>query len=198
MNVAGEIRRRVTKGLQKLFWIDRTHNFVITSTGPTTSLPSRVDCTFVPITPENYALVTGFREKGRTDEYRKKLQKNEIGFFAICGAQAAGSIWATINTTSSPVVVRRYMRLEPNEALVHDIVTGEQFRGRSIGPFMVHGILEYLIAAKAVSKVIVDVNIRNRPSLRMMEKAGLTIHESKLYVSALGKLAFEKVLGRDD
>ncbi|MDQ6732904.1 MAG: GNAT family N-acetyltransferase [Nitrospirota bacterium] len=194
MNVAGAIRRRITTALQKLLWIDATHNFVVTSLEQTTSLPSGLDFTFIPITQENYGRVKEFREKGRINEYRKKLQKDELGFFAICGARAAGSIWATINTTSEPVIVRRYMRLKPNEALVHDIVTGEHFRGRSIGPFMVNRIIEYLLGAKAVSKVLIDVSMRNRPSLRMMEKAGLTVHESKLYVSAFGKLAFERLL----
>jgi hypothetical protein len=105
-----------------------------------------------------------------------------------------GSIWATVNQSTEPKVVRTYMKLMPNEALVHDIVTGKAFRGRGIGPFMVGRISSVLLNELGVRKIIIDVNVRNGPSLRMMEKAGLKANEKTLSVSAFGRLISRKLL----
>ena len=151
-------------------------------------------CGFIPITVENCFRVGDFRDEGRISEYRHKLAKTEIGFFAECDGKMVGSIWATINNGSVPAVVRTYMKLMPNEALIHDIVTGERSRGKGVGPFMVVRIASSLLSKYGVSRIIVDVNVRNRPSLRMMEKAGLQVKVKVLYVSAFGNLVRQKVL----
>ena len=88
------------------------------------------------------------------------------------------------------------MRLMPNEALVHDIVTGEKSRGMGVGPFMVGRIASALLHQYKVSKIVIDVNVKNKPSMRMMEKAGLQVSQRVFAVSVLGTLAFEKVLKR--
>jgi len=45
-----------------------------------------------------------------------------------------------------------------------------------------------------VSKIVIDVNVRNRASLRMMEKLGLQINKRTLSISAFGKLISHRVL----
>jgi RimJ/RimL family protein N-acetyltransferase len=151
-------------------------------------------CDFLPITLDNYFRVRDFRDESRIPEYQDKLAKKEKGFFAECGGKMVGSIWATINDSPVPTVVRTYMRLMPNEALVHDIVTGEAFRGKGIGPFMVGRICCVLLGEVGVSKIIIDVNVRNSRSLRMMEKAGLEVNQKVLSISAFGGLVSQKLL----
>jgi RimJ/RimL family protein N-acetyltransferase len=107
-----------------------------------------------------------------------------------------GSIWATVNHTQVPRVVRTYMRLMPGEALIHDIVTGESFRGMGVGPFMVSRFASVLLNDYRVSQIIIDVNSRNGASLHMMDKAGLQVKEQMLYISAFGKLVLQKAVGR--
>ena len=97
-----------------------------------------------------------------------------------------------MNDTDQPIVARMYMRLLPKEALIHDIVTGPQFRGMGVGPFMVEKTALQLLTVIGVTRIIVDVNVRNRPSLRMMGKMGLEMKERMLYVSALGRLVLQK------
>jgi RimJ/RimL family protein N-acetyltransferase len=108
-----------------------------------------------------------------------------------------GSIWASINRTANPAITRKHIRLLPNEALIHDIVTSEQSKGQGIGPFMVSSIISVLFSEYQVGRIIIDVNRNNRASLRMMEKVGLKAKEQAFYISILGRLAFEKTLWQD-
>lgn len=189
-------REQLSKKLQGVFWIYLINIFVIAETSDFYLREAAGKCTFVPITSDNCFRVADFREEGRVSEYRDKLALNEIGFFAEFGGKAVGSIWATINHAQEPTVVRGHMRLMPNEALIHDIVTGEKFRGLGVGPFMVGRIASVLLAEFGVSRIIIDVNVRNNPSLRMMDKVGLHVRQKVLSISAFGTLAFEKVLKR--
>ncbi len=180
--------------MQKVFWIYTTKNFFITSANDFKLVEPAIECAFVPITIHNYSRVREFRDGGRNSEYHDKLVNGEVGFFAESAGKMAGSIWATINNTKVETVAKAYMKLLPQEALIHDIVTGESFRGLGVGPFMLGKIASALLGEYGIRKIIVDVNIRNRPSLRMMDKAGLRAKEQMLYVSAFGKLALQRSL----
>lgn len=188
------LKSNVAKRLQKVFWIYRTNNFVIASASDFKVTDATSACNFLPITTENCSRVREFRGEDRVSEYGNKVARKEIGFFAECGGKVVGSIWATINTAQLPRVLKGHMKLMPNEALIHDIVTGEKSRGMGVGPFMVGRIASALLSEYSVSKIIIDVNVKNRPSLRMMEKAGLRVNQRVFAVSTLGVLAIEKVL----
>jgi len=138
--------------------------------------------------------VRDFREESRVREYRDKLANDELGFFAGSAGKMVGSIWATVNRTHSSFVARGHVRLFPSEGLVHDIVTGPEVRGRGVGPFMVANIAAELLKQQGVRKIVIDVNTKNRPSLRMMEKVGLRAKEKMLYISAFGTLLLQKKL----
>jgi RimJ/RimL family protein N-acetyltransferase len=86
------------------------------------------------------------------------------------------------------------MRLIPNEGLIHDIVTSDAMRGMGVGPFMVSRFTPVLLHEYGATKIIIDVNVKNHASLRMMNKAGLSVDHNKIYVSAFGNLVFEQVL----
>ncbi len=187
-------RTAIKKSLQKVFWAYLTHNFVITNMNDFKKIESAIRCEFLPITLNNFVRVREFREEGRVSEYRAKLTSKELGFFAECGGKIVGSIWATVNDGDAPVVVRSYVKLKANEALIHDIVTGEQFRGMRVGPFMVGRMCTFLLGESGASKIIIDVNVRNSRSLRMMDKVGLQIDHTTLSISACGKLVSERLL----
>ena len=184
----------IKKSLQKVFWAYLTHNFVVTNMNDFKKIEPALRCEFLPITLDNYFRVREFREEGRVSEYRAKLTSKELGFFAEIGGKVVGSIWATVNHGDVPVVVRSYVRLKANEALIHDVVTAEQFRGMRVGPFMLGGMCTCLLGESGVGKIIIDVNVRNSRSLRMMEKVGLQINQTTLSISACGKLVSERLL----
>jgi RimJ/RimL family protein N-acetyltransferase len=188
------MRQTLTKKLQRVFWVYLTKNFIITSLTDFKPSEPVTRCVFVPITSDNYFRVHDFREKNRVSEYRDKLAHKELGFFAECEGKMVASIWATINQEQTPAVVRTYMRLMPKEALIHDIVTGKNFRGMGVGPFMVGRIAAILLNDYGVNKIIIDVNPRNRSSLRMMDKVGLKMKQQMLYISAFGRLVVQKAL----
>src|SRR2546423_6351420 len=143
-------------------------------------------CAFVRITTNNYFRVAEFRDKNRGSEYRDKLAREEIGFFAELGDTMVGSIWATMNRSQSPAIARGYMRLMPNEALIHDIVTGEKSRGLGVGPFMVGRMALILLKEFGVSRINMQVNFINKSSLRLMGKVGLPVRVQYLQVSGFG------------
>lgn len=123
-----------------------------------------------------------------------KIAYGEIGYFAEYQGRIVGSIWASINREQVPVVVRTVMELQPNEGLIHDIVTSDEFRGRGIGSFMTSIMARALIEDHRLSRVEVDVNVRNVASVRVMKKVGLRVDRKVLYVSALGRLLVRWIL----
>lgn len=187
----------VTTKLQKLFWVYVTRNGTISSLQDFRIVPPATACLILPITPDNCHRVQEFREQTRVAEYRAKLADNQIGMFAECEGEVVGSIWASVNKTGAPITVRGYMPLLPNEALMHDAVTAERMRGKGIGPYMVGTIAKALLADHGVHRIIMDVNVRNASSLRMLAKIGVRTTETVLYCSVLGGLLFQATLRRD-
>lgn len=193
----GSIQRRIAiRKLQKVFWIYLTNNFVITSVNNLGVLTFPDDWKVVSVTQENYFRVQEFREDGLILEYREKLLHGEQGVFAELDGQMVGSIWATTNGGAEPVIVRTYMKLGPREALIHDVFTGEQYRGRGIARFLLQEMVRRLLAKPGAEKIIVDVNFRNSHSLKIMEKCGLRRSEQMLCVSVFGKPMLRSILRR--
>jgi ribosomal protein S18 acetylase RimI-like enzyme len=194
-SVVARIRHVLTKRMQRLFWIYLTDNFVITGKNQAVAAAAKVKCSIVRITPDNCPRVLEFRaDESRVQEYRRKLERNEIGLFAQTDRGMAGSIWVTVNRGSKRCVARGYMPLRPGEAMIHDIVTGELYRGLGIGGYMVERMVAVLSEEYGVGRTIVDVNVRNRASLRMMERAGVCKTNQVFYVSAFGTLLWSKVM----
>lgn len=185
---------KVTRKIQQIFWVYLTNNFIITEKNDFKMVEPSIRCDFEAITPDNCFHVQDFRDVSRVSEYCEKLAQKEIGFFAECDGKAVGSIWATTNKSHMPTVVRSHIRLLPNEALIHDIVTGERFRGRAVGPFMIGRMCYALLNDHNVKRIVIDVNARNTTSLRMMNKTGLHASQQVLYICALGKFVWEKLL----
>ncbi len=177
-----------------MFWVYLTDNFIITNIDDFKMTEPAIKCEFLPITLGNHFRVRDFREESRVSEYRGKLNHKEIGFFAEFDGKMVGSIWATVNNIPVPAVVRSYMKLMPNEALVHDIVTSDKFRRMGVGSFMLSRICSFLLGELGVSKIVIDVNVRNYRSLRMMDRAGLEINQKVLSISVFGKLVSQKLL----
>ena len=188
------LNQRVKMELQKIFWFYICNIFVVDGTNEFKMVESRMQYEFKPITLDNYYLVRDFREDSRINQYKEKLANKEIGFFAEHNGKMIGSIWATINKTELPNVVRTFIRIMPDEGLIHDIVTGEKFRGMGVAPFMVRNMVSILLTQHGLKKIIIDVNIKNKASLRTMDKLGLRIDKKMFFMSAFEKLIFQHVL----
>jgi len=193
-----DLRRQLVKKIQRVFWIYLGEIFVVLPEDLLPTVHPKVTCEFVAITRENCSRVEDFREKDLAAEFLEKVLRGEKGFFAVRQGHTAGSIWATINQSKVPTIVRGFMKLMPQEALIHDIVTGVEHRGIGIGPFMVTQILPILFQRYGVSRVVIDVNVKNTASLKMMDKAGLHAKQRALAISAFQKLAFHKTLKEYD
>ena len=191
-----QLRNLLTKGVQRVFWPYVTDNFLIEGAHDFRRVEPSLRCQFMSITLDNYHRVREFRNECRCDEYRAKVCSGEIGYFAECDHEIVGSIWATINRQSTQAVVRAYMPLMPNEAMIHDVVTADRFRGMGIGPFMVGEMAACLLDEHHVNKIIVDISAKNKSSRRMMQKAGSPLKERVLYLSMFGNLIYHKVLRR--
>jgi len=172
---------------QRLVWIYVTEDFSITRSGDFTAAPPAMPCTLVPITSANHARVQDFRDEHRVSEYRDKLCSRELGYFAECDGAMVGSIWATLNRGADPIVVKRYLTLRPHEALLHDLVIGDHFRGHGIGPFMISECASILLHTLGVARVVTDVSSRNHRALRMYARAGMHVDSHSIYASVLGR-----------
>ena len=83
------------------------------------------------------------------------------------------------------------MKLGPNEALIHDVVTSEKSRGMRIGPYMMSQMITTLFKEYGVSRIVTEVHFRNRASMRMMDRVGLRMEHKVISVCALGKLVLQ-------
>jgi len=177
--------------VQNFFWVRICYIHEINGPNDYRIVTPKIKCNFVPITKDNCNRVADFRKNNRTLQYHEKLTNNEIGWFAECEGNMVGSIWTTVNRSKKIADFRKFIKLKPNEALIHDVVVGKKSRGCSVGPFMVSQITKNIFTELKSDKIIVDVSIRNKASIRMMEKSGLRVTKMVLYISLLNK----KILG---
>jgi hypothetical protein len=185
------LARRLVQSLQRVGWVYFTNNYCIDDVAEVVVPKTPTPLEFVPITAQNCERVQEFRSEGLAAEFAAKLRQGELGYFAMASGRTVGSIWATVNRTETPIVARHHMRLLPHEAVLHDGVTGERSRGMGVGTYMVASLSVALMTEHKVSRIVADINVRNRPSLRMMEKLGLKAREASLSVCALGSLVWQ-------
>lgn len=185
---------KLKKMIQKVVLLRRTFNFVVVDESDFARLPAEDDCRLVQITVDNYLRVGEFRPRSRITQYREKLESGEIGYFVEYHGRMIGSNWATVNREARPRIVRSVIRLAPNEGLTHDGVIAPRFRGQGFGAFMISRLVELLLHEYRLSRITIDVNVRNKASLRMMEKAGFRIDHEMLYVALFNRLVLQRVL----
>jgi RimJ/RimL family protein N-acetyltransferase len=169
--------------LQRTFWVRVNYDYFIENGHDFSLTEARVPCLFIPIDQQNCHRVVDFQERERVTQYQEKLTRHEVGYFAKLSDGMAGSIWATVNGSNVPMLVRGYIWLNPREALIHDIVTGERSRGQGVGPFMTSRMAQALFSLHGVARIVIDVATGNDPSNRMMEKIGLQRAEKVLYLT---------------
>jgi RimJ/RimL family protein N-acetyltransferase len=187
---------KLKKLIQHVFFFRRTCNFVVVDERDFALLEFRDDTRLVPISVDNYQRVVEFRPASRVRQYREKLANGEIGYFVEHNGRMIGSNWATVNPGPSAKVARTVMRLGPREGLTHDGVIAPDFRGRGFGAFMINRLVAILLGQHDLNRVIIDVNVKNKASLRMMEKAGFRVDHEALYVAVFNKLLFHRVMKR--
>jgi RimJ/RimL family protein N-acetyltransferase len=186
----------IKQKLPKYFWVHITNDFIINDVNEIRMVQARLPCNFIPIARENYHRVAEFREEGRISQYRDKLDQKEIGYFAEYNGKMISSFWAIVNRAPITAVVKGYYKVGPNEAFLLDLVTGEQSRGMSVGPFLLSQTVNALFREYAVSRVVFDISVRNRTSMRMIDKLGLRIDHKTLAVSVFSRLVFHLVFRR--
>jgi GNAT superfamily N-acetyltransferase len=180
--------------LMKLFHPYSCNVFIIKSIDEFMIIEPKIKCEFVPITLDNFYRVRDFREEDRISQYKDKLAYGEIGYFAEHDGRMIGSIWATVNKTEVPRVVQTFQKVLYNEALAHDIVVSEKFRGMRIGPYIESKLFALLFKDYGISRIITDVNIKNHAQMQLLKKLGLKVDHKMLYVSVLGKVVLRRVL----
>ena len=187
---------KVKRMIQNVILVRRTCNFVVVDPRDVKPLETNHNARLVPITVENHQRVGEFRPPSRIEQYRQKLARGEVGYFVEYDGKMVGSNWATVNEGGSAVVARTVMRLEPGEGMTHDGVIAPRLRGQGFGAFMINRLVANLFRDYDLRKIIIDVNVKNRASLRMMEKAGFRVDHEALYVAVFDRLLFHRVLKR--
>lgn len=185
---------KVKRAIQKVVLIRRTFNFVIVDERDVAPLEEKQGARLVPITVDNYQRVGEFRPRTRIEQYRQKLARGEIGYFVEYDGRMIGSNWATVNGGPVTMVARTVMRLEPKEGLTHDGVIAPKYRGKGFGAFMINRLVAILFREYDVRRIIIDVNVKNRASIRMMENAGFRVDHEMLYVAVFGKVVVERLV----
>jgi hypothetical protein len=180
--------------LQKIFYITVRAIYIVNGVNEFKMIEPRIKCRLIPITLDNYHRVGEFREEKRIAEYRDKLLHNEIGVFAEYDGKMIGSIWSTINKKEVPYAVKTFFKLMPNEALLHDVVASEKVRRMRVGAFLESGLPALLFKEHGISRMITDVNVRNRASLGMLAKVGFQVDHKRLFVSVFGRSVLQLVL----
>jgi len=188
------ISQNVKTKMQKIFWPNLSKIFVIRGLDDFIMVEPKIKCEFIPISLDNYHRVVDFREENRISNYRDKLARNEIGYFAEHNGKMIGSVWATINKTDTPRVVQKFTKIMYNEALVHDNVVSEKFRGMRVGPFMEASMFIVLFSEYGVNRIKADVNVRNHASLQMLDKLNLRVDHRLLCIAVFNKVILELVL----
>jgi GNAT superfamily N-acetyltransferase len=183
---------KVKRMIQKVILVRRTCNFVVVDPRDVKPLETNHNARLVPISVDNYQRVAEFRPPSRIEQYRQKLVRGEVGYFVECDGRMIGSNWATVNEGGSAVVARTVMRLEPKEGMTHDGVIAPRLRGQGFGAFMINRLVAILFREYDLRRIIIDVNVRNKASLRMMEKAGFRVDHEMLYVALFGKLVIHR------
>lgn len=196
MIIGKVFKEKMKLKVKTIFWPYLCNMFIISGINEFKMVEPRIKCGFVPITLDNCHRVEDFREEGRISQYRDKLAHKELGYFAEYNRKMIGSVWATINKTEVPCVVQTFKKVMYNEGLVHDNVVSEKFRGMQVGPFMEGSMFALLFKEYGLSRIIADVNVRNRASLRMLRKMGLRIDHKMLYVAVFGRVVLQLVLKR--
>jgi len=181
------LNEKIKSTLIKIIWVVIYNIYIIKGINDFKVIEPKIKCAFIPITLDNHHRVQEFREERRVEQYKEKLLNNEIGYFAEHNGKIIGSIWATINKTQVPRVVQTFKTIKKNEALVHDIVVSNDFRGMRIGPFMESSIFTKIFNIYEVSALITDANIRNHASLRMHSMVGARIDHKMFYIALVGK-----------
>jgi RimJ/RimL family protein N-acetyltransferase len=189
-------KQRLIKKMQRLLWVYPCYIFFINSPDEMKKVEPKIACEFVPITMDNYHRVAEFREDERISEYRDKIEKGEIGYFAQHGGKIIGSIWATVNKTKAPCIAKTYFELMPDECLLHDNFISENYRGMRVGAFLESNMPVYLFREYKLKRIITDINVRNYASLQMVKKAGLRRDHKMLFVSAFGKSIVKLMIGK--
>jgi GNAT superfamily N-acetyltransferase len=181
---------------QSIFCIRRTHNFVVHSVDDLKRFDHQLKFRFIPITYDNYHRVGEFRASYRILDYGERLARKEIGYFAEEDGKIIGSIWAILNKAEKPRVLRTFMVLMPNEALVYDAITAVKYRRQGIGLFMAIGIVSELSKKYGVSSITADVLPGNRSSLGMLDKLGVHVDHSVTAVVVFGRVIFRRIYKR--
>lgn len=181
------LNEKIKPKLIKCLWIAIYKIFIIKGLDEFKMIEPKIKCNFISITLDNCHRIKDFREESRVAQYRDKLMNSEIGYFAEHNGKIIGSVWATINKTTMPKVVQTFKTIMYNEALIHDNVVSENFRGLRVGPFMESNMFSILLKEYKVSRLIADINVRNDAVSRMFNTLGVNVDHKMLYIALFGQ-----------
>jgi len=173
--------------VRQVFWPYLCHIYFIDGFDDYYVIKAKIKINILPITFNNYLRVADYREEARIVEYRNKLMNNEIGFFAEHEGKMVGSAWASINKTKVSHVVRTFIKLMPDEALLHDFFVNEKFRGNRIIPEMVSNMCTILLKEYKLKRLIIDINVKNNKSLNAAKALGWRIRQKMFFLALFGK-----------
>ncbi len=164
-----------------MFCLDDPHKAVKQEPGKSIELSA--------VTHENVDGVADFRPPSVAHRFREYLDNGEIGVYALSEGHVVGHAWADVCKHGSRISCG-YMRIGPNEALIHYCNVSPECRGNNIYPAMLFELVQRLFAEEGVERVLIDTEVSNVPSLRGIAKVNFEKMSTGVYLNVLGKLVF--------
>lgn len=138
----------------------------------------------------NAGLVSAIRNESLAEVFRRFLDEDRHGVFAMIDGVPAGHAWITAPVAYSRVV-NSYARLATRECLIHYCFVDPSHRGKGVYAAMLHELTSWALRSRA-SRVLVDTDVQNTASQRGILRAGFAKDQETLDIVIARRLLWSR------
>lgn len=157
MNKISSLKKKITHTYREKLYTLQIDNRI--------KVVPRIDVNFEKITLENCHLVTELRGKIYLKEFKKMLETNDYGLFAVIGGKPVGYGWAK-NKGSKDYF------FEINECYLCRFFVSNSYRGLNIYPTIIQELIIKMNKEEGIEKFYIAVENTNKPSIKGISKLG--------------------------
>jgi GNAT superfamily N-acetyltransferase len=168
---------------QFVFFLDDISNMI--------NLDNRTDISIVRANCENVRDAITFRCSSQIEVFRNFIHEGQYGAYAYMNSKVVGHVWAEV-CRKDFCKAEGYIKLNRDEALIHDCNVSEEYRGKGIYPAMLAFLLRLLFREK-VARVLIDTEVNNFASVSGIEKVGFKLLGVGTYIFIKENLVYSKL-----
>jgi hypothetical protein len=143
--------------------------------------------TFHEATLEKLPDLLAFRTQAVVDAFERNLRSGQLGVIAYLEGTAVAHAWMIINRRETAVVVNRYFRLKPREALIHFCNVAEPHRGKGLFQAILFDLYRRTFAEQPVDRIYIDTEIANLASRKAIQRTA-TFLRNEYYLSFFSRM----------